>query len=364
MNFTYQFLAQKFSIFSQFLFDDYIRAHLSREHRWFKKHKNEPEVDSCYPYDRALKFVRDIRKLGINESGKSFLDQFRILITEVGNALGYVRMVRSASMYYCSEAVKFIPDFEHVIQFEKYAGSGSVSASEEKASSKPIVGAGFSSETVRAGKNLDEVISTLVKNFGEGSDYFKVLVNVFQTVLLTSDHDHLKNFYMIVPSLCISWVDASLQAKDNMFKATRGGIATREMYFTDDGFAMGVAYCLAILKQTKRNDALHWVDTVRHKLKADGKALAQQQAARAEKEARLRERREKEERKKSSISAFFTGKTKAKDEPEEDYEDMEEVHTLQITGKRLEAQRRESEQLFYSMSGAGIFFKRTDIDDS
>lgn len=84
VNFTYQFLSSKFHIFSQFLFDDYIRAHLSREHRWFKKHKNEAEVNNMYPYDRALKFVKDIRKLGVNEAGKSFLDQFRILITEIG----------------------------------------------------------------------------------------------------------------------------------------------------------------------------------------------------------------------------------------------------------------------------------------
>jgi len=170
VNFTYQFLSSKFHIFSQFLFDDYIRAHLSREHRWFKKHKNEPEVNNMYPYERALKFARDIRKLGVNDVNKSFLDQLRILITEIGesfccifhfsfflyllcgfalhltmplfftsfsmcvpfnlfipltgNALGYVRMVRSASMYYCSEAVKYLPDFDDLISFEDCAGKG------------------------------------------------------------------------------------------------------------------------------------------------------------------------------------------------------------------------------------------------
>jgi hypothetical protein len=41
-----------------------------------------------------------------------------------GNALGYVRMVRSASMYYCSEAVKYLPDFDDIINFEDCAGLG------------------------------------------------------------------------------------------------------------------------------------------------------------------------------------------------------------------------------------------------
>ena len=47
---------------------------------------------------------------------------------------------------------------------------------------------------------------------------------------------------------------------------------------------------------------------------------------------------------------------------EEDYEEQDAVHTLQVNARRLETQRRESEQLFYSLSGAGIFFKRQDVD--
>ena len=35
-----------------------------------------------------------------------------------------------------------------------------------------------------------------------------------------------------------------------MYKATRSG--AKEIYFADDGFAMGLAYCLAILKQVKK----------------------------------------------------------------------------------------------------------------
>lgn len=259
-------------------------------------------------------------------------------------------MVRSAAMYYCSEAVKFLPDLDEMISFEDFSGTG------ER-------GAKFNDETVRAAKNLDEVIATLIKNFGEGSDYFKVLVKVFQSVLLNSEHDQLKVFYLIVPALCISWTEASLQAKEAVYRTTRG--PTRELYFSDDGFAMGIAYCLAILKQTRKHEGLHWVDSVRSKLKLDQKLLEEQQLARANKEALIAAQKKKEASANSSIFSVFSSKSSKKKEdntPDEDYEDYEEIHTLQVTGKRLEAQRRESEQLFYSLSGAGIFFKRTDID--
>lgn len=52
-----------------------------------------------------------------------------------------------------------------------------------------------------------------------------------------------------MPSLCLSWIDASLLAKDAMYKTMRAN--NKEMYYTDDGFAVGIAYCLAILKQVR-----------------------------------------------------------------------------------------------------------------
>jgi WASH complex subunit 7 len=49
-------------------------------------------------YASAEKFNKDIKKLGLTPDGLSYLDQFRVLITEIGNALGYVRMVRRAGL--------------------------------------------------------------------------------------------------------------------------------------------------------------------------------------------------------------------------------------------------------------------------
>jgi len=346
VNFTYQFLAQKFNVFSQFLFDEYIKGHLSKERRWFRKHKSE--CNNQYPYDRALKFVKDIRKLGVLDNGRTFLDQFRILITEIGNALGYVRMVRSAGMLFCSEAVRFLPDLDNLINFEQHAGNGVApeGAAEGEGSTPPVVGAGLRPETVRAAKNLDDCTATLASNFSEGSDYFKVLVSVFQQVLLGEDHGHLDNFYMIVPSLCLNWVDASYQAKMAMYKSAR----SRDAYYTDDGFAMGLAFVMAILKQNTKFDAMHWFRCMREKLGADQAAIAEKKAA-----TNARRTAAAAPAKRSSI---FSSSKKKEVKVEVTEEDEEAVHTLQQSENKLTATQRENELLFFSLSGSRIFFKR------
>ena len=129
----------------------------------------------------------------------TYLDQFRLLITHVGNALGFVRMVRSAGMHFSSDAVKFVPDLENIIKFATHAGAGQEEVKKPEKSSageddsdiadatenedveeqEAIEGANLSSETVQAAENLDLALQTFMKNFSEGIDYFQVLDQFF-----------------------------------------------------------------------------------------------------------------------------------------------------------------------------------------
>ncbi len=59
-----------------------------------------------YPFERAEKFNKAVRKLGANDKGETCLDQFRHLISEIGNAMGYVRMIRSGGLHCCSNAIR------------------------------------------------------------------------------------------------------------------------------------------------------------------------------------------------------------------------------------------------------------------
>jgi WASH complex subunit 7 len=61
-----------------------------------------------YPVSRAQKLNHEVKKLGANENGQSYMDQFRMLIAEIGNALGFVRMVRLGGLSYCSASSGYV----------------------------------------------------------------------------------------------------------------------------------------------------------------------------------------------------------------------------------------------------------------
>ncbi|XP_041059183.1 WASH complex subunit 4 isoform X2 [Carcharodon carcharias] len=297
VNFTYQFLRKKFYIFSQFMYDEHIKSRLIKDIRSFKETKDQN--DQKYPFDRADKFNRGIRKLGLTPEGQSYLDQFRQLISQIGNAMGYVRMIRSGGLHCCSNAIRFVPDLEDIVNFEELV-------KEE----------GLSEETQTAARQLDAVLTDLTRNSAEGTEYFKMLVDVFSPEFRNSKNMHLRNFYIIVPPLTLNFVDHSISCKEKLNKKNKVGAA-----FTDDGFAMGVAYILKLLDQYQEFDSLHWFQSVREKYMKEKNAVVKQQNVQSTNQ------------------------------------DEKLMQTMNLTQKRLDIYLQEFELLYFSLSSARIFFR-------
>lgn len=280
-------------LFSEFLFDDHIRSRLVKDIRYFRDNKHK--LDNRYPYARAVKFNSGIKALGV-ENGMTYLDHFRRLITTIGNVLGYVRMVRSSGLHQCYKSIQFVPDVEDVPTFADKA--------EED---------GLSGQTRDASKNLDSVLSNLISSFGEDTDYLHALVNVFRKVSKSQDYGHLKNFVAIIPPLCLNFVEHLMQLKEQVSK--KGGRS--EASFTDDGFALGLAFMLKVLDQMDNFDAYHWWEEVDNEMKKSQKDI------------------EKTKMRRESSAA--------------------ETYTLSI--RQLSALKKEWDLLYFSFEASRVFFR-------
>ncbi|KAG8329873.1 hypothetical protein J6590_077175 [Homalodisca vitripennis] len=297
VNFTYQFLRKKLIIFSQFLYDEHIKSRLLKDLCFFRD--NKVQLDSKYSYERAEKFNKGIRRLGVTQEGLTYLDQFRILITHIGNAMGYVRMIRSGGLHCCSTAIRYIPDLDSIVSLQELTSAE-----------------GLSETCVQTAQVLDQVINNMRRNITEGSEYFKLLVDVFAPVLCDQKNSHLWNFHMIVPPLTINFCEHMITAKEKMSKKSKVGAA-----FTDDGFAMGVAYVLSVLNLNAEFDSLHWFQSIRDKYASELSNVTKQ---------------------KQMVSK----------------EDEKLLQTLNLTAKRLEVYQQEFKLLYYSLSSARVFFQR------
>jgi len=320
INFTFQFLKQKMAVLSQFLFDEQIKAALFREIRYFTE--NKETLNSKYPWDRADKMVKDIRRLGMTPDGMSYLDKFRVLITEIGNAMGYVRMIRSGGLLHTSNAIKFVPDIEGLVKFAPlFSPEPVVNTDGIAAEPKPDY---VSQETWDAAKNLDTILEALKHNFtAEGTNYFKMFVSVFSPQFHSEANLHLKNFYIIIPALSISFCESMLGAKERMNKIKKGAKSSGDGQFTDDGFAIGVAFLLKLLDQDREFEAIHWFQSVLAKLAAD------------EKEAQAAD---------ASIKKDDT------------------ASLTRLTLKRVTSLHQEYSLLRFSLTGARVFFSESGMD--
>ncbi|XP_050079378.1 WASH complex subunit 4 [Anopheles maculipalpis] len=336
VNYAFQFLRQKLFTFSHFLYDEQIHSRLAADAKKLTAENNVSTGSAGsatassggasttgYTYERALAFNRRIRNLGLSDDGETYVDLFRKLICQIGNAMAFVRMLHAGALHECTGAAEFVSNppmpAEEETEMDSHQNRSQVKQSVQVWKRDMA--------TVRTSWRLE-------------NEFFRLLLNAFdgfrrrrtnhpaneETSSPTDSFAHLELFYLIIPPLTISYVEAMLKAKETIAKKDRHGTFLP----TDDGFVMGLSYLLTLLNQTAAFNSLHWFKEVHTKYAREMAKLNQQTAG-------------------GGTNPLQSASTEPADE--------KMLPTVSLTRKRLNAMQHEFDQLQYNLSSSKIFFK-------
>uniref|UniRef100_A0A1I7XQL9 MYND-type domain-containing protein n=1 Tax=Heterorhabditis bacteriophora TaxID=37862 RepID=A0A1I7XQL9_HETBA len=266
VNITYQLLRKKFAIFNQFLANEHIHAQLQKDIRYFDE--NRENLRKMFPVKRAEKFNRAVSKLGVLDSDETYMDKFRSLITQIGNALGFVRSLVSGA----ASVVNQMKEYD-VLEGEPFTSNLSQGMNIVYKICVLVDTESTESPITTVCHLLDELRSQTKRN----RNYIKMLIDVFRDGFKNHERfAHLTLFYMIIPALTMNYVDHMLTCRDRLKKRTQHNV---EMTFTDDGFVLdkflsyilltnvlfffeefilGLAYLVTVLDVWPQFSALNW----------------------------------------------------------------------------------------------------------
>ncbi|KAA0153145.1 hypothetical protein FNF29_03333 [Cafeteria roenbergensis] len=389
VNFAFQFLSRRcFPKIIAFLSDEHVNAILSKRRRAFQR--DSKSLDGRFPYESAKEMQSEFGKFGVTRDGQTCLDAFRRVVTEVGNALGYVRMVRTAGMRQSATAVQFLPTVRDgdIISFEEHTTTGTLTgavaasappepvegqtaeeAEEAAAAARQGTPKPLAPETVEAAKTLDDVIKNLMESFGDESNFLVRLVEMFRestSNLIASDKaaaasgagkarrrakHPLELFATLCPPLCISYVTALKLARGQLERVSKG----KEAYFADDGFAVGMAFILAVLRQERAFDSMHWFQSTKEH-------FSRVQTQIAKDKVRAEEAEEKARRNPRAKAAAASEHDFVLDQHISDDKPRLTRAELEASSKRQEMTEHAFEGLSFTVFAARVFFRVDDED--
>eukprot|EP00931_Biecheleriopsis_adriatica_P019704 TRINITY_DN13361_c0_g1_i2.p1 TRINITY_DN13361_c0_g1~~TRINITY_DN13361_c0_g1_i2.p1 ORF type:complete len:1202 (+),score=292.24 TRINITY_DN13361_c0_g1_i2:38-3643(+) len=254
VNYTVGFVKRKLEVIAEFLADESVKSRLLADQTWL-------EGQTCYTWARALDTARFMRRLGAGKDGVSYLDKLRQVLTQIGNSLGYVRMVRTAGMRSMAGSLDYLEACPWLGEGKRSSGSGKSELLEaaESADCEPDI--------TEAAILAESAARSVRRCFEASTDHLNLIAGVFTAVLQRPSGSFgvpaMRLFHLLVPAAACSFLDALLVGRDTLAKravAPSSGPRGNVVLF-DDGFAVGVAFVLRVFGLDHSFQALHWFDT-------------------------------------------------------------------------------------------------------
>lgn len=319
INCTYQLMKRLVNLISRQTSDDKLRAILAKQHQ---------QLSSCLlgsgiSFEKALKLARKFKITHQNSietatslnSGKELsagvdLDQIRQSLTQLGNSLAFMRLLKSGALNCASKSVDYLPDLDDtsLLRLKKFVYAEFVSRQQ---TSPNLV----HNSLLDAANNFDACLEDFDQNFSPETDYFSIVVRLFTEALnydgkqcntsrgsentsntggvengskkheptpvedlqspvtggcdpkIRSKADRFRFFYLLIPSLTMNFIDHIVSAKERV--VSRSSSSKVGALICDDGFSMGVAFLLIVLGQASEFAKLEWFKEVQTKLDTD-----------------------------------------------------------------------------------------------
>ena len=325
-------LPQKFETLSQMLIGNgQLLSLLAKEARWYRE--NKAKCHGAYPFGRASDFSEEILKLRSPKEADalSLLDHLRISITQIGNTVAFVKLISAAEANHSNGSVTSTRSLDGMSYAEL----------------PPATSSNGVTDIQRAVSDLNAVVREQRTQPSRKSSLLKLLCADFQRDMSVVDYAHMQNFAMLIPALCLNWLEVLQRGKEMMHKQN----LTSDVYFVDDGFALGVAFVLSSCDLYPLFDSLHWFAAINHKQDADEKSLRDTKAKQVERERRLAQAN-----KKGGTIFSFARTAPMEDETttatrstSEDGVGEDERGALSLSWKMFESRKREMRSLFCTL---------------
>lgn len=299
VNRIYLAMKRLFNALSKRLSDDRLRAILVNENQ-----RLGCPQSGRFDFDRANRMAKRFRQRSsvIGGSEENQIQQSSVAIDlnsirqstiQLGNLLALIRMIKTSALNCASKSAAYLPDLDRLSSSQRFS-----ELLKDELSNASYNGL---DELSKAALNLDACISNLNANFMPQTNYFRIILGLFSdalckshsevpgnrslesqseeqansehksdnpaTDLTKSTHEHLKLFHVLVPALTINFIDYIINCKERA--SSRSASARFGALASDDGFSMGLAFILTVLRQVQDFSRFEWFKQVHKKLDDD-----------------------------------------------------------------------------------------------